>query len=335
MPFLPAIASPSLGHPSVHPIHKRLEQAAAHGFKLIEIVEADLDTYGESLEGGLTDVNRVKAAEYVKKLCDKFGIKAFVFQPFWFYEGLVDRKEHEAKIKKLRLWMILVKILDVNLVQVPTNWLLEGTTGDMEIIVKDFVEMAEIGLEQDPIVSFAYEGVAWGTHIDTWQGTWEVVKRVNRRNFGLCLDTFHIAARVWGDPTASDGKKLDGEAKLKRSMEQLVAEVDVQKVFYVQIGDAERLDQPLDVGHPFYSETQLARMSWSRNARIFAFEEHENGCLPIEPILKAIVQGLKFEGYLSVEIFSRKLFDKDPAVPGQYAARGMKSWEKIMQKIKD
>lgn len=333
MRFQPAIASVSLGNPIVHLLEQRLGQAAAHGFKLIEIVEADLNTHAEHLEGGATDSNKIKAAESVRTLCDNLGLKIFVLQPFWLYEGLLDRKEHDSKIEKLRLWMKLVKILDVQLVQVPTNWLAEGTTGDIDFIVKDFVEMAEMGLEQDPVVSFAYEGVAWGTHIDTWQGTWEVVQRVDRPNFGLCLDTFHIAGRVWGDPTASSGMNPDGDAQLRRSLAQLVREVEVNKVFYVQVADAERLDRPLVRGHPFHSNALRPRMSWSRNARLFAFEEGEGGYLPITAVIDAIVNGLGFSGYLSAEVFSRNLFEGDPSVPARFAARGMKSWNMMMNMI--
>lgn len=333
MPFLPAITSPSLGHPSVHPIERRLREAATHGFKLVEIVEEDLNMHAKGLEGGLIDANKVQAATFVKSLCDSLGLKPFVLQPFWFYEGLLDRKEHQAKIEKLKLWMKLVKVLDVQLIQIPTNWLVQGITGDIDVIVQDLIEMAEIGLGQDPIVSFAYEGVAWGTYIDTWQGTWEVVKRVNKPNFGLCLDTYHIAARVWGDPTAKFCKKPDGDIQLQRSMEQLIKEVDVNKVFYVQAGDAEMLDQPLIAGHPFHSDTQLPRMSWSRSARLFAFEDDQNGCLPIEPILDAVIHGLKFKGYVSVETFSRKLFEEDTDLSAKFAVRAMKSWNEMMRRL--
>lgn len=33
------------------------------------------------------------------------------------------------------------------LVQIPTNWLRDGTTRDMEVIVQDLVKIAEIGLQ--------------------------------------------------------------------------------------------------------------------------------------------------------------------------------------------
>lgn len=333
MPFQPAIASPSVGHQTVHPIASRLNAAASSGFKLIELVEDDITFYARDNLGGVTNATMIQAAQDVKSICSQVGIRPFIFQPFWFYEGLLDRKEHEARIIKLNLWMQLVKVLEIRIIQIPTNWMREGTTGDMDVIVDDLREMADIGLRQDPVVSFAYEGVAWGTHIDTWQGTWEVVKLVNRPNFGLCLDTYHIVARDWADPTLPGCKRPDGDENLKHSLEELVREVDVDKIFYVQLGDAELLDQPLLKGHPFHNDEQLPRMAWSRNARLFAWEEDQEGCLPLDSIVDAIFNQLGFRGYLSMETFSRHLFNPDPDVPKQFAARAMESWTKTMSKI--
>ena len=69
----------------------------------------------------------------------------------------------------------------------------------------DLTKVADMGMARDPVVRIAYEGVAWGKYFDTWQSTWELVKKVDRPNFGLCLDTFHIAGRVWGDPVSETG----------------------------------------------------------------------------------------------------------------------------------
>ena len=331
MNAFPAIASPSMGNANVHSIEEKLRQASLHGFKLIEIVEEDLLVQARKMEGGATECNQIEAAKYVKSVCDKECIQPFVFQPFWFYEGLLDRKEHESRIRKLKLWMKLVKIMNIQMVQVPTNWLQEGTTGDLAVIVADLKEMTAIGLQQDPVISFAYEGVAWGTHIDTWEGTWNIVQRVDRSNFGLCLDSYHIVARVWGDPTRAGCETANGYADLQRSMDRLVSEVPVEKIFYVQLGDAEKLSEPLVAGHPFYSPEQLPRMSWSRNARLFASEPAGEGCLPLEPFLDAVMRRLNFKGYISMEMFSRKLFDADPGIPEQYARRAMESWNKIQK----
>lgn len=333
MPIGPGVTTPSLGNAFVHPLREKLKQAAFQGLKYLEVVEDDILVTAQKLDGGITDANQVEAAKIVKSLCNELDLIPYVLQPFWFYEGLVDRKEHEAQIKKLRLWMDLVKALGIQLIQIPTNWLAKGTTDDVNLIIKDLVEMAEIGLAQEPAVSFAYEAVAWGTHIDTWEGSWEIVKHVNKPNFGLCLDTYHILARIWGDPTLPECRSPTGDADLQQSLDRMAKDVDVKKIFMVQLGDAELLRQPLVAGHAFHSDERKPRMSWSRNARLFAWDDTEPGCLPLEAILKTLMKDLKYDGFVTMETFSAKLFVNDPEIPAKYAAKAMKSWNEMMKRL--
>lgn len=331
MDFEPTIASIALGNPAIHPITKRLAAAAQNGFKGVEIVEADLINQANVLGCDEASTGQVKAAEFIRKTCDDLGLKVRVLQPFWFYEGLLDSVEHQARIKKLELWMKLASILGTYLIQIPTNWMNEGITGDIDIVTQDLVEMAEIGLKQPQTISFAYEAVAWGTHIDTWQGTWDLVKRVNRPNFGLCLDTYHIAARVWGDPAAVSGLNENANHALSESLDEMLKSLDVDKIFYVQPSDAEKLEAPLVPGHPYYDKEQKPRMSWSRNARLFAYEKEYGGHLPIEKILETIVIKMGYRGLLSAETFSRHLLDSRPDVPAEYAKRAAKSWKTMIE----
>ncbi|EXJ73829.1 uncharacterized protein A1O5_03591 [Cladophialophora psammophila CBS 110553] len=325
----PAIASLSLGDPNVHDISTRLRAAAQNGFRGIEVIDTDVDAAAEKLPAGLTYENRLEAAKNIRRLCDELGLTVIVFQPFRQYEGLLDRKQHEAMIEKLRLWFDIVKILGSDMIQVPTSWLQEGTTGNEEALLADFREMADMGLAERPVVRFAYEGVAWGRYIDTWEGTWEMAKKVDRPNFGLCRDTFHIAGRVWADPTAQTGRTDDADHALEASIERLITEIVVEKVFYVQAGDAEKLDPPLGESHPFYSADQPARMSWSRNARLFPYEEEKGGYLPIEPVIKAIVDELGYDGWVSMELFTHELSQPDAQLPSRYAGRASASWRKM------
>jgi 4-hydroxyphenylpyruvate dioxygenase len=327
----PAIASLSLGDPRVHEISTRLLQAAQNGFQAVEIVEDDIKSLAEKLPGGLgDDSNSLEAARDIRQQCGALGLTVLVFQPFRQYEGLLDRTQHEAMLKKLTLWFEIVRSLGTDMIQVPTSWLQEGTTGDEEAVVADLRKIADMGLTQSPVVRFAYEGVAWGRYFDTWEDTWELAKKVDRPNFGLCLDTFHIAGRAWGDPTAQTGRTPHAEHDLQLSLDRLVSQVDVAKVFYVQAGDAEKLDPPLSESHPFYVADQPARMSWSRNARLFPHEEDKGGYLPIEPVMDAIVNKLGYNGWVSMELFSRELADPDPGLPNRYATRASASWKKMI-----
>ena len=72
--------------------------------------------------------------------------------------------------------------------------------------------------------------------------TWDIVKAVSMPNFGLCLDTFHIAGRVWADPAAISGKNVDGPEALANSLVKMVDELDVNRMFYVQVRDAKFLE---------------------------------------------------------------------------------------------
>ncbi|KAJ5767414.1 uncharacterized protein N7511_005030 [Penicillium nucicola] len=314
-----------------HTMDEKLAQASAHGFLGVEIFFEDLEHIAESLPKGTTTVERqIDAAWTIRGLCDKYDLTVVCLQPFLFYEGLKDRAEHTRRIETLSHWFELVNILETDLIQIPANFLpAEEITSDTKIIVQDMIELAEMGLQQSPPIRFVYENLAWGTYIDTWEGMWDIVERVNRPNFGCCLDTFNIAGRIWADPTSAHGTTPDADAVLKASMDRLVKTVDVRKVFYVQVVDAERLGQPLIEGHEYHVPGQPARMSWSRNCRLFAMEEDRGGYLPIIKIAQAIFHQLGYEGWVSLELFSRSMADTASATPMEHAKRGSESWERL------
>lgn len=114
------------------------------------------------------------------------------------------------------------------------------------------------------------------------------------------------------------------------SLKRLVQTVDVRKIVFVQVVDAELLAEPLVEGHEFYDPSQCARMSWSRNCRLFYGEEDRGAYLPIKAILKAILVDLGFEGYVSAEMFNRSLTEAHPEVPEEHAQRVFQSWQKIV-----
>ena len=333
MPLKAGIASMSLGRAWVHQLPEKLDQAAAYGLSGVEIFYEDLEYLAKAQPGGEATVdNQLAAARIIRDLCDERHLTVIGLQPFLFYEGLLDRKEHAAKIEKLRVWFRLAKILGTDVIQIPTNFLQEGITGDVDTIV-----LADMGAKETPVIKFAYENLAWGTFVDTWEATWAIVAKVDRPNFGMCLDTFNIAGRVWADPSSPSGKTPNADADLRASIAAMVKTVDVNKVFYVQVVDAERMQAPLVEGHPFYVKEQPSRMSWSRNARLFAFEEDRGAYLPVLEVAKAFTapqpKGLGFDGWVSMELFSRSMADPDPSVPKEHARRAAESWKKLVKEL--
>lgn len=330
MNLIPAIATMSLGSASAgHSLIEKIRIAALHSFKGVEIFLGCLEAHAYATAGIVDQQSLVQAAKEVKEVCDQNGIVIVCLQPFLFFEGLTCDSARSDVFRKLGLWFNISHALGTDLIQIPTNFLQYNTTGDLDRIVEDLKEAADLALKENPPIRLAYEGVSWGTHIDTWEATWEVVKRVNMSNLGICIDTFHIAARVWADPTSTLGYLQNGEANLTTTLETMTKDLDPRKIFYIQIGDAEKLSPPLGPGHEFWDEKNLPRMSWSRNARLFTFQKE--GYLPVGKILDILVHHLGYRGWASMEVFNKKLLGRDPTIPEQYAQRAEQSWNLTMQ----
>lgn len=190
MPCRPAVCSHSLGRAWVHQLPSKLDSAARYGFD-IELFYEDLYYVAKELPGGPTPQNQLEAASHIRGLCDDRGISIICLQPFMHYDGLRDRQRHAERVEEMKLWIDLAKILGTNLIGIPSTFLPdEEVSGDVELITQDLQEVADLGAPDG--IQFAYEALSWGTHVDTWEASWEIVQRVDRPNFGLCLDTYNM-----------------------------------------------------------------------------------------------------------------------------------------------
>lgn len=338
----PAITTVSLGSYKFHSIIDKIDEAARNGFKAVELFIDDLEALARDINPVPANFapsrdSVLAAAHQIREQCDSLEIVILNLQPLRFYEGLVDRKKRNQILDEvLPVWMDALKILGADTILVPSNFLPEDpetglpqTIGDLDIIVEDLRELAIRGAQHEHSIKFAYEALAWGTHVNTWEKSWEIVQAVNRPNFGLALDTFNIAGAIYADPTTEDGRVADtAEADLFASLARMASTLDISKLFIVQIADGERLSQPLGPGHPFYVAGQPSRLSWSRNCRLFLCENESGGFLPVYTILKAILD-LGWTGYLAYEVFSRSLADADHRTPALHAERGKISWQRL------
>lgn len=345
MPSRLAITSMSLGRCYAgHSFTHKLDMAHKYGYQGLELFHEDLADVAIQLfspSGTLpteepSPAAQLAAAHHIAQLCHARGISILCLQPFSQYDGLLDRAEHARRLDQLTtLWIPLARALGTDLIQIPANFLpASQVTTDLDLIVSDLQEVADIGLSCSPPIRFVYEALCWSTRVDTWEKSYEVVSLVDRPNFGLCLDTFNIAGRIFADPTSPSGIVSPQHTALetvRKSIARLLETVDLDKIFYVQVVDAERLSAPLLPGHPFYNPEQPARMSWSRNCRLFYGEKDHGAYLPVKEIAWAIFQGLGFEGWVSLELFNRRMGDTDPSVPEELARRGAVSWAKLVK----
>ena len=322
------ISSHSLGRAWVHNLPEKLDAAAKYNMD-IELFYEDLLYVAKSLPGGATPSNHLIAAQQIRSMCDDRDLQILCLQPFMHYEGLRDRAWHAERVEEMKTWIQMAHILGTNIIVIPSTFLpADVTSGDLELITADMREVADMGAPEG--ITFAYENLSWGTWVDTWEQAWEVVQLVDRENFGICLDTFNIAARIYADPESGNRKTADADAVFKASMDRLVKTVDPKKIVFVQVVDGEYLSEPLVEGHKWYNAAQPARMSWSRNCRLFYGESDRGAYLPVRQVLEAILIGLGWRGRISHELFSASLVEEDAGVPEEHARRAAVGWEKLL-----
>jgi 4-hydroxyphenylpyruvate dioxygenase len=310
--------------------------AAKHGMHGIELFYEDLADVATSLSASHQSPSTsdlLAAAAYVRDLCTSLHLEIICLQPFMHYEGLRDRQRHAERIEEMKVWMQLAKVLGTDIIQVPSSFISEEEcSGDVDLIASDLREIADMGLQQNPVIRFAYESLCWGTHVDRWEQCWDIVQRVDRTNFGICLDSFNILGRIYADPTSETRCTADAEQEVAASIQRLIQQIGPhkEKIFFIQIVDAEYLSSPLRPGHPFYNSAQPSRMSWSRNCRLFYGETEHGAYLPVRDVAQAIMNDIGYDGWVSMELFNRAMERTDEAVVEELASRAGEGWRKFV-----
>lgn len=166
---------------------------------------------------------------------------------------------------------------------------------------------------------------------------WEIVKRVDRDNVGLCLDTFQTSGGEWADPTTQSGLlNFEGgqealDAKYRESLKELAATVPADKIYILQISDAYKPKQPLD---PEVNESGLRpRGRWSMSLRPVPFD---GGYLPVVEFAKAVLQ-TGFRSWFSIEVFDGGPDGQDQNWKdiSAYTKKAMRSHERLLQEASD
>lgn len=150
---------------------------------------------------------------------------------------------------------------------------------------------------------------------------------------GLCLDTFQTAGSEWADPTTASGlieNHPGGKEALERdfqdSLEELGREVPKEKIYFLQISDAYKLEKPLSKEA---DESGLrSRGRWSHDFRPMPFD---GGYLPVVDVARAVLS-TGFRGWFSMEIFDGGRDGRGKEYDlGEFAKRAMESHERLLE----
>ncbi|EMD32278.1 hypothetical protein CERSUDRAFT_118976 [Gelatoporia subvermispora B] len=334
-------------HPS-HTLPLKLHAIAEAGISQVELGFPDLEAYAEQEfsdykkldDRGQGDIDKlVEAAGKIKALCEKLELNILVMHPFSQFEGYEDVDKRAKGFERAAAWFKVLKALNCQMIQVGSSDDPE-TSGDHEIIARDLRQLADEAAAQDPLIRIAYEMWAWGVHVNTWQHTWQICKLVERPNFGLCLDTFQICARAYADPTSLTGLLPSAQESLNASLSALSTTIPSSKIFYLQISDGTRTDaSALRAAAEKQGIPPL--YAYSNEWRPLPFmSEIEPGqkwdeYLPVVEVCEAVLK-TGWRGPWSFEVFHKEdMAQDDPEVPKRWTCGAVKSYEKIMEKLKE
>ena len=329
-----AYATPSLGMNPNHTLERKLHAASKAGFRGIELGFDDLCSYSERHTPGFKgdeDVpTLVKSANEVRDLCSSLDLEIICLQPFSDFEGAKTEKAREAKFIRAERWFTIMNALGTTMLQVGSTDN-PSSSDDYEVIARDLRELCDVAAAKEPPCRIAYEPWCWGAHVNTWEQGWDIIKRVNRPNIGINLDTFQVPGREWADPASETGliegySERELTAKFEASMNLLAETIPAEKIFYIQISDGLKMDPPIVQGHPAYVPGKPARGQWSHAYRPLPFE---NGYLPVLTALRGFLN-TGFRGWTSMEVFEERQMDGDKDIPEEYAQKGILAWKKLV-----
>lgn len=245
--------------------------------KIVAISKAGFDGY-ELFENDLIS-SSMSPEELAKRTAD-LGLSLDLYQPFRDFEGVSD-SVLAANLERARHKFELMGRLGADTVLLCSN-VASTTTSQNAVAVEQLAKLANLATEHG--VKVAYEALAWGTNISTWDAAWNLVKQVDSDALGICLDSFHILSR---------GSDLEG-----------IADIPGNKIFFCQLADAPRMS--LDV------------LSWSRHYRLFPGE----GDWDLADFVARVVSA-GYSGPLSLEVFNDVYRQGDPALTASDAKRSL------------
>ncbi|MET9905263.1 TIM barrel protein [Streptomyces sp. NPDC006476] len=227
---------------------EKLTAASRAGFDGVEIFENDL------LASPL-------APEEIRARCADLGLGIDLYQPLRDIEA-VPEEEFRRNLRRARHKFELMRRLGADTVLVCSS-VSPSAVDDDALAAEQLSRLADLAGEFG--IRVAYEALAWGRHVSTFDHAWHIVATAGHPSLGTCLDSFHILSR------GSDPKGIE--------------EIPGEKIFFLQLADAPLL--AMDV------------LQWSRHYRCFPGQ----GGFDVAGLVRHVLR-TGYAGSLSLEVFN-------------------------------
>ncbi|MET7995000.1 TIM barrel protein [Amycolatopsis sp. NPDC005232] len=255
-------------------LEDKLTAAAAAGFDGVEIFESDL-------------LASPWSPKQVREHCADLGLSVDLYQPFRDFEAVAP-VVLAANLRRAELKFDVMEQLGADTMLVCST-VSPDAVDDDDLAAEQLHTLAERAAARG--LRIAYEALAWGRFVNTYEHSWRIVRRAAHPALGLCLDSFHILSRG-SDPAAI--RTIPGE-----------------KLFFLQLADAPRLE--MDV------------LQWSRHHRLFPGQ----GAFDLRAFT-GHVRAAGYEGPLSLEVFNDVFRQADPGPAAVDAMRSLLALEESL-----
>jgi 4-hydroxyphenylpyruvate dioxygenase len=248
-------------------LEDKLVAAAAARFDGVEIFEPDF-------------VASPWSAEELRSRCADLGLSIDLYQPFRDFDA-DDPDVLAANLRRAERKFDVMERLGTDQVLVCSS-VSPHALDDDDRIAEQLRLLATRAGERGLRVS--YEALAWGRFVNTYERSWDIVRRADHPALGLCIDSFHILSRG-SDPAG-------------------IADIPGEKLFFLQLADAPVMD--MDV------------LQWSRHYRLFPGQ----GMFDLPAFLGHVLTA-GYTGPLSLEVFNDVFRQSDPARAAVDALRSL------------
>lgn len=246
---------------------EKLTAVSRAGFDGVEIFENDL------LASPL-------APEDIRDRCADLGLSIDLYQPMRDIEAL-PAGDFARALRRARHKFRTMRRLGADTVLVCSS-LARNAVDDDALAAEQLRQLAETAEEHG--VRVAYEALAWGRYVNTYEHAWRIVEAADHPALGVCLDSFHILARR-SDPGG-------------------IESIPGGKIFFLQLADAPLM--AMDV------------LQWSRHYRCFPGQ----GGFDLPGLLTHVLAA-GYRGPLSLEIFNDVFRQADPGPAAVDARRSL------------
>ena len=248
-------------------LEDKLVAASAAGFDGLEIFEPDL-------------IASPWAPRDIALRCADLGLSLDLYQPFRDLDS-TEPERFARNLRRAERKFDVMAALGVDTVLVCSS-VGRDAVADPDLLAEQLAAAA--GRAGERGLRIAYEALAWGRHVSTWEASWDAVRRADSPALGLCLDSFHVLSRG-GDPAG-------------------FVDIPGEKLFFLQLADAPHMD--MDV------------LQWSRHHRLFPGQ----GAFDLTRFLGCVLTA-GYSGPLSLEVFNDVFRQADPARAALDAMRSL------------